>query len=392
MKKTVSVILVFVMMLPLFCGCAGTGSQVMSLGSARVTDKMLVFWLSRYKAQFIYAYESAVKSTYGVSDIDDFWKMEYDSAAGSTYDDLFTSYIYDNAKTYLCAVYLFDQFGLKLSDDDVKEVDDAIAELTDAYADGDKREFNAFLAGYGFNTATLRECYLVDKKVSALQDYLFNDGGPEAITDDKLEKYYQDNFVRMDHICIFINHRPELTADGAYVTDDDGAVKYREMTAAENQTARENAQAALTKINAGNEFGTVSAEYNENTESQKYVNGIYMSEDSIANATGDLASLYTTLNEMSLGEVKLVELSNSIHIIKRLSLDAGAWKQSVNSDFFSFYDASSGGLITFHEYLKTPLFLDYIENRLSGFSADMKIDEEAMKETKISTVKANYYF
>ena len=392
MKKAISLLLIFAMILPLCCSCGSTGTAVMSLGSAKITDKMLVFWLSRYKAQFEYAYGSAVKTTYGVSDLEDFWKMEYDSDAGTTYDDLFTSYIYENAKTYLCAIYLFDEFGLKLSDDDIEEVDSAIEELVDAYADGDNREFNVVLAEYGFNKATLRECYLVDKKVSALENYLFNAGGPEEITDETLENYYQENFVRMEQICIFINQCPETDDDGKYLTDDDGSVKYRDMTAAETQEARDRAQEALTKINAGTDFDTVAAEYNENTESDTYVNGIYMSEDSMANATGDLSSLYTTLESMSLGEVKLVELTNSIHIIKRLSLDAGAWKQSVNDDFFNFYDSSTGGYVTFKEYLKTPLFLEYIETRLSGFSADIKTNDSIISETKISTVTANYYF
>jgi len=167
--------------------------------------------------------------------MDDFWALKQED--GTTYDDLFTSYIVDNAKTYLCALYLFDQFGLSLSDADVEEVDTALSELVDQYADGNKSEFNTVLAAYGFNYKTLRECYLTDKKVTVLQNYLFSDGGPEAVTDDKLEAYYKSTYVRITQICIFINQCPEVDSEGKYVTGDDGNIKYRDMSALENQAA-----------------------------------------------------------------------------------------------------------------------------------------------------------
>ncbi len=368
------------------------GKTVMSLGSARITENMITFWLSRYKAQFVYAYGSAVKSTYGVSDLDDFWAMKYQSDAGQTYDDLFTGYILDNARTYLCALYLFDQFGLKLSDADVEEVDSALRDLTDNYADGNRSEFNTVLAAYGFNYKTLRECYLVDKKVSALQDYLFSSGGPEAVTDDKIEAYYRSTYFRMTQICIFINQCPELTDDGQYVTGDDGNIRYRDMNTVENQAARDRAQAALNAINNGTDFAAVSDQYNENRESSSYVNGIYMSADSVYTSGTDLTTIYETLAEMNVGDVKLIELENTLHIVKKLELDAGAWKETANSDFFSYYDSDSQSYVSFAEYIKTPLFLNYIQKRLTDFSADIKVDEDALAGLKISTAQENYYF
>ena len=378
------------MLLPLLCACSSLGGTVMSLGSAKITSNMMTFWLSRYKAQFVYAYESSVKSTYGVSSLDDFWKMKQED--GTTYDELFTKYITDNARTYLCAMYLFDQFGLSLSDADADEVDSALKELVDQYADGNKSEFNTVLAAYGFNYKTLRECYLIDKKVSALQNYLFSANGPEALTDEKLEAYYKSTYVRMTQICIFINQCPELDSSGKYVTDDSGNIKYRDMSAVETQAARDRAQAALNALNGGADFAAVSDQYNENRESSGYVNGIYMSEDSVYTADADLNNLFETLKSMSAGEIKLVELDNTLHIVKKLELDAGAWKAPANSDFFSFYDSGKQNYVSFAEYVKTPFFLKYIADRLSGYSAEIKTDEDLLSKLTISSVQENYYF
>ena len=46
----------------------------------------------------------------------------------------------------------------------------------------------------------------------------------------------------------------------------------------------------------------------------------------------------------------------------------------------------------FTQYVKTPIFLEYIADRLEQYSSDIKIDEEALNEYKISKVKANYNF
>ena len=62
------------------------------------------------------------------------------------------------------------------------------------------------------------------------------------------------------------------------------------------------------------------------------------------------------------------------------------------SDFFLYYDSGSMSYQPFTQYVKTPIFLEYIADRLEQYSSDIKIDEEALNEYKISKVKANYNF
>ena len=391
--RAITLILAAALLAPLllFAGCSGTGDVFLRLGRTEITENMFVFWLSRYKAQFAYAYGSSVKSTYGVASLDDFWKLESDT--GETYDEVFSEYIYQNALTYLTSLHLFEELGLSLSAADTEEVGNAIAELREKYASGSKTEFNAVLQEYGINEKTLRECYLIDKKITVLQNHLFGAGGEQAITDASVEKYYQDNYVRFAQICIFINECPEKSDDGTYITDDSGNISYRDMSAAETAAAKARADEAYAKASAGGtSFDDLVKEYNENSESESYTSGIYLCRDQVLYGGEDADAIFKAVSETDIGKVKKLELGNSIHIFLRLPLDEGAWKKSANSDFFNFYDSSLGNYVPLKEYIKTPLFVGYIEGKTKELADSIEVNEDIKKSRKISTVRENYYF
>ncbi len=376
------------------CSCNSTGEAMLKLGKTEISENMFVFWLSRYKAQFEYAYGSALQEAYGVSSSDDFWKLTYTEGNGTdeTYDSRFTDYIYQNAMTYLVALYLFDEYGLSISKDEKESIDEYIDGMIEDYASGSENEFNVILAEYGFNLATLRACYETDAKISALQDYLFGKGGPEEISSADLEAYYEKTYVRMEQICIFLDECPEKADDGTYITDSEGQISYREMSVAETEAARAKANEALTKLNNGESFSTVLAQYNENTESTSYTNGIYLSSDTVYSSGDDATTLYETLLDMNAGEYKLVELEHTLHIIRKLELDSGAYSKTANADFFSFYDSSIGEYVSFSEYVKTPFFLSFIEEKQKELNEQIKIDSEVKEKHTIASVKANPYF
>ncbi|MBO7377161.1 MAG: hypothetical protein ILO42_04595 [Clostridia bacterium] len=392
LKRTVCAILCLAAALSLIpaAGCSNTGDVMLKLGKAEITENMFVFWLSRFKGQFIYAYGASVKQTYGVSSVDAFWSLKDEN--GKTYDEIMTEYLYENTVTYLVSCYLFDKYGLSLSSDDKKEITDRIDSLREELVSGSKSEFNALLAGYGFNSATLEACYTVEKKTEILQEYLFSAGGPEEITDDAVDAYYRANYQRMEHICIFINTRPDTADDGSFLTDSDGHVIYRDMSAAETAAARERASDALAKLAAGIDFATVSAEYNENTAGGEYSDGIYLCRDTVYDAGNETEKIYDALTEMNDGDVRLVELSDTLHIIRKLSLGSRAWEDSRNADFFSFYDSRSGGYVGLKYYIRTPLFLDLCEKTRNTVAAEIKSDEEVRGRHTVAGVTANYLF
>lgn len=391
LRISAAVLALLMLALPL-ASCSSRGKTVMTLGKTEITGSMIEFWMSRYKAQFEYSYGKSLKSAYGLSSVDKIWTVRVKDDSAETYDDLFSSYIYDNAKTYLCALYLFDQYKLKLPDATVKNVDSIIDQYVENLADGSKSEFNAILAAYGINMKLLRELYLTDEKVSYLKEYLFGSDGIQPLTTQQLEDYYQKNYVRMKQVCIFINKKPKLNDDGTYATDKDGNTAYSDMTAEENAAARTKIEEAMKKLEGGADFEDILSEYDENKADDVYKNGIYMSSESAFGNDSDLQKIYEALVEMKDGEVKQIELSNSLHIIKKYALDSGAYSKEENVDFFSFYDSGTQKYQTYNQYVKTPIFIEYIKERLEQYSVDVKIDEEALAEYRISKVKANYNF
>ena len=394
MKRIVRIaalLLAAIMMTISLASCSGMGTTVMELGGTVITENMIEFWLSRYKAQFVYYYGDAICQQYDLDNIEQFWPIKDESGSGKSYDEIMSEFIYENAETYLCALYLFDQYGLSLPKETEDEIDAYIAELCKENASGSKSEFNSILETYGINRSQLRELYLIDEKVDYLQEYLFGVNGTLGVTKVDKDNYYRENYVRMRQICIFINECPELDSEGNLVNDSKGNIKYRDMTAAETQAARERADAALKKIHSGTEFPSVHNEYDENTMDDAYAS-IYMSKDSAMGGDAALEKIYTELQTMNVGDIRLIETASSLHIVQKLELQEGAYDDSANVDFFTFYDPELENYITFEAYLREPLFLDFIAESLEKFSADIKIDQDALKKKKLSNVKANYYY
>ena len=100
MKKTHirarSLCLCALMLVVTLISCGSSGKTMMSIGDQKLSINMYQLMLSRYRGTMEYSYPEAAK--------DEFWDIVIDST-GTTYNDYFTASIYDNAKTYVCAMY-----------------------------------------------------------------------------------------------------------------------------------------------------------------------------------------------------------------------------------------------------------------------------------------------
>jgi hypothetical protein len=342
--RILAAVLCVLMLVPAFASCSSLGTPVMSLGSTEITGNMLEFWLSRYKAQMLYQYGSAIKNEY----------VSYDAffdtiveGTDKTYNTLFTEYVKDNARTYLGAIHLYNELGLSLPQAKIDEVDAHLDELIETYAEGSKQEFNTVLAQYGVNYDILREIYLMEEKVGQLQSHLFGPGGSEQITAADKEEYYKSHYVRLRQVYIFINECPKTDEKGNYITDSEGMYAYREMTADENKAAKEKAKKAYELLQNGTSFDTVLAEYDENTSDNEYKSGIYLSEESAYGNDATVSKIYDALLDMENGEYKMIESDYGIHIIQKIPLDDGAYNLAANEDFFTFWDSASQTYVNF---------------------------------------------
>lgn len=389
--RLVALVLCALMLLPALASCSSLGTPVMSLGSTEITANMLQFLLSRYKATILQRYGNAIKNEYVSLDAFLDTKVE---GSDKTYDQLFTEHVRDNAKTYLAALHLYDELGLSLPDEVVASVDERMEYFVEDqdHAGGSRQEFNTILAAYGVNYDILREMYLMEEKINQLQDHLFGKGGEKQITAADKEAYYKANYVRMRQVCIFINNCPKVDEDGKYVTNSSGMFEYREMTEEENEAAKDKAQEAYDLLKNGTSFESVLEKYDENTADDEHTHGFYLSAESVSTSDAALIMMYEELCDMDDGEYRLVESAYGMHIIQKIPLDDGAYNLAVNEDFFTFWDSKSQTYVNFEYHIRTPLFLEYIGEKLDAWSADIKLDDALISEYTIKTVKANYYY
>ena len=218
LKRTLLLILACMLVTLCFTGCSSRGKKLMELDGTDITVNMYMLMLSRMKGNLASSY------AFGVKALDDsFWDTVIDPATRQTYDDFYTAAVLDNVKTYLAAMYLFDDLGLKLPKETVDEIDTEIDRLIETDGKGSKNTLNAILSEFGANVKILREAYIMEAKIAYLNDYLFGADG-SLISDENYEKYYQENYVRFRHVFFF-------TTKPVYQTDANGdTVYYSELS------------------------------------------------------------------------------------------------------------------------------------------------------------------
>ena len=424
MKKTsiraLALCLAMIMLAVTFCSCGGSGKTMMSIGKQTLSVNMYELMLSRYRGTMEYSYPDAAKN--------EFWDIVIDST-GTTYNDYFTASILDNAKTYVCAMYVFEEIEkLTLPKGTLDVIDEEMQKMVDELADGSKTAFNAQIAQYGVNYNMLREAYIMEAKVAYLQDTLYGSDG-SLLSDVVREEYYRKNYTRFKHVFLFtysavyeqdangddiyyadddtiaydkINGNPKADANGNPVKDDqgntvyytaDGRISYDKVNGQRAYVYNENgyvttrtyskdeiaeveakANQILEMAKSGEDFDELVEIYNEDPGFSEYLNGYYLTDAS----EYEIAEVKDALPDMQEGEIRIVRSDYGFHVLKKYELDEGAYKDSVNADFFTDFNSN----------LMTDMFLRLVEQ----YADKVEIDEELAASIEIKDVAANYYY
>ncbi|MGN1128265.1 MAG: hypothetical protein ACI4T6_04845, partial [Candidatus Flemingiibacterium sp.] len=167
-RRLTAVILAAAMaiVLALGTGCGAT-VNAMTFGSVKITSNMFCYWMSKYKAMYLY-------SMFGTTtDNPQYWssKMTDTVTIGDYLGAMAVSQIMQNA----ILLGLFDEYGLSLGNDKLNEIDSAVN--TKIQQAGSKSALNSALSPYGVNVKMLKDIYIAEAKISAVQDYLIGDNG-----------------------------------------------------------------------------------------------------------------------------------------------------------------------------------------------------------------------
>lgn len=363
LRRLLAAAIALLLTLTALAGCSPKGDVVMELGNASITANMYAFWLARYKAFFVYYYMNNQESN-------EMWDMVM-SEDGKTLNETFTAYVKDNARTYVSSLYLYDQYGLKLSDTQKLEIDDDLAELTSAA--GGKTALNADLANFAVNYDILKEIYTIESKVNQLQSYLFAPDGPNAITDAQRDKYFTDNYAHIEHIFISTGAKYQMDEDGGYVTDENNQPITIELTEAEKAEKKQKADEVVNRLSIGWDFATLLSTYTEDTATAEYPGGYYFTRTS-----SYVPEVIDATFAMEENSWQMVESDLGYHIIRRLPLEEKAYTDTASADFFT----------DFEKNLQMQTFTDL----MAPYMADVVVYDEIADLYSLKSVNANYQY
>lgn len=424
------------------CSCSSKGKTLMSIDDTEMSINTYMLLMSRMKGNLASAYAFGNQAK-----LDSFWDTVIDPSSGGTYNKYYTSMVLDNAKTYLAALALFDEMGLKLSDSTIAEINAEIDTLIQSDGNGSKANLNAKLAEYGANIDVLRDAYIMEAKISLLNDTLFGKGGA-LIDASNYEKYYKENYVKFRHIFFYTSEvvyeidangddiyysdislkkiaydqkaTQKYDDDGKIVKDKNGDIVYVETDAEGNERIaydEKGTDSAPTQRNAlldndGNiltrkmtteELIALSDKIQSIMENEAR-EGEYTLFDSLVEKYGedegmtqypngyyltensdyDSPEVIEALFEMTDGEIRRVESDYGIHIVMKYKLDDGGYAKEANKDFF----VTEEGTYVFLNLLKSQL----LEERLVSYKERIVVDEALLSSVSMKSVGANFHY
>ena len=434
-KRIIAFTLACVCIILSLASCSNKSKPLLKLEDNEISVNLFQLYLSRMKGTLCTTsyFGSAAKKP-------DFWDTIVDAYDKTTYNTVYTDMVLDTAKSYLAALALFDERGLKLPDSYIEEIDSEMEELVQNVGDGSKTTLNSILAEYGANYDILRESYIIEAKIAYLREDLFGVNG-DKVGNNLIEEYYQQTYARFKQVFFYTYeyvYETDENGDNIYYTED-GKVSYdtsktlkkdangeqvydengdrvyvyvdengKERVAYKLKGAKrqelfddngdpivknyegdklakivDKANSVLDQVKEGDTIGfdLLVTEYNEETGHEKYPNGYYITEETQYASPEVIEELFT----LKVGEYKMVRSKHGIHIIMRYELEDSAYTLDEYEDLFI---ATSTGTYIFMGDLIDKLYADYV----SSYKDKIIVDESLLEGVDIKSVGVNYNY
>lgn len=338
--------------------CKRNDTAYITVGDSVITEKMYTYWLSYYKTRYYLTFEE-----YGLVSEDEYTPEFWDScisgdvSVGQTTVDYVNSVVLE----FAVCLHLFDELELeKLYSD--KQIQDSVDQFIteDISAVGSRSELNRQLGLIGVNISVLKDVYTAEAKCMLVEEYLFGEKGKHALTDEYRESFYLENYNRVKHVLVDMQDKYLTDENGNLIMDTyTGYYKTEPLTEEEKAEKTALARTLFNNASAGADFEELITKYGEDPGALKYKDGYFLNPSSPYEKSFLDAAL-----EMKVGEVRLVESSVGLHIIKKYPLEAGMWAKEENKDLFTDLDSLA------REKIKADHFAPYKE---SAVLADIQI-------------------
>lgn len=219
--RLLAVLLAMLLLALPLTACSSKGKTLLTLekDGVKVTfsANFYAFLLSRMKGMLV----SEGYSVNGVTaDQSAFWDYQdkFNGTDIQTLNDYYGNLILDNCRTYLAALWFFEKEGLSLSDTQLENVEERLQDALTEHGGGSKTKLNSVLSNYGMNYSLLREFYLLEEKVTAVQNAKY--GSDASLVGSTIkEEFLAENYVHFKQIFL-----PAYR--NIYVTDANGDTVY----------------------------------------------------------------------------------------------------------------------------------------------------------------------
>ncbi len=432
--RSVILLLALSMLICTLGACADTGTPMLTLKAGGKTytysRNLYELQLATLKARLVV--EGDTINGYNASQ-DAYWNSvdEYNGKLQKT-DDYWRARILDDCRYILVALYLFDHYGLKLSESEKEDIEEYIQEFVKTDGDGSENKLNSVLSQYHINIDMLREHCTNTAKVNAVREHLYSKLG-NNIKENYLKEQYAHfnqiflanyNYVYMtdangDEIYYSKNDNTVLYQKTPYSgTDKNGKTVYYTDATREHYAYDTENGVRVQKQNANGSgfetedmtdeelidlelraellyseaqglspdaFNTMVAKESDGTQ---YDDGYYLPRNEDYSKHGNsyyyLDTIIEKLEDAEAGDVIMVESGSGYHIVMKLDPTRRAYEKECNQTWF---ESSVWG--SFTEALTQRIFLEECKPYYSKVSLDKAIYADA---ASIRSLKENYYY
>ncbi len=204
MKKLLALVLALLLILTVFAGC-NRKPDLSYIVTGTVDGESREFPIGPYRyyvqwmTDYYYAYLSTIAAQMEkeMSWIDMLADKSL-SGGTQTLSDTIIESAKDQYMSYLYIELTFDQLGLSLTADDEKEIDRIIQQDWVALYGNDG--FNSIRQALGMTYDEFRNLMACNIKGDKIIQYYYGEGGSYEITQQEMNDYYQNNYVRFKYV------------------------------------------------------------------------------------------------------------------------------------------------------------------------------------------------
>ena len=291
--------------------CSDT-SYVMTVGDSKINAGIYIYnelTEMSYQMTMMY-YQKGIKKDYFNQKVD-----------GKAFDEYLSDYALTATKEYAAVVDKFNELGLTLSDEDIKSINDSISSTWDSQGE--------FYESEGISKESVKLALKGSKMREELFDHYYAEGGEEAVSDDEMVKYLDDNYLRYKSISFAKTKASTDSSSSATDSSTDSADAANEEAKAKRDEFLEKAQGV-----SFDDFDSIIDEYNDYVASKK-------ASDSSSAADGDSSASDSSTASDDTSSVAESDTSSIASDDTSSVSDSTADSSTVASDTDSSTDSSS---------------------------------------------------